>query len=156
MPTLIAIDPGASGGIVFGNPESSKDPVLENMPDTVHDLAELLGDASQEGPTHAFVELVGGYIGGAGAPGSAMFNFGENYGRIQGILAALNIPFTLVRPQKWQTALSLGNSKGMSKPQWKGKLKAKAQQLYPKSKVTLQTADALLIWHAAKVKAIQP
>lgn len=155
MPTLIAIDPGASGGIVFGDPASAKDPVLENMPETVHDLAELLGDASQEGPTHVFVELVGGYIGKA-QPASSAFVFGEGYGRIQGVLAALSIPFTLVRPQKWQTALSLGNSKGMSKPQWKGKLKAKAQQLYPKSKVTLQTADALLIWHAAKVKAIQP
>lgn len=155
MPTLIAIDPGASGGIVFGDPASAKDPVLENMPETVHDLAELLGDASQEGPTHVFVELVGGYIGKE-QPGSTMFVFGENYGRIQGVLAALNLPFTLVRPQKWQTALSLGNSKGMSKSQWKGKLKAKAQQLYPKNKVTLQTADALLIWHAAKTKAIQP
>lgn len=156
MPTLIAIDPGASGGIVFGDPASAKDPVLENMPETVHDLAELLGDASQEGPTHVFVELVGGYIGGAGAPGSAMFNFGENYGKIQGVLAALGIPFTLVRPQKWQASLSLGNSKGMKKHEWKAKLKAKAQQLYPKQKVTLQTADALLLWHAAKHKHITP
>lgn len=155
MPTLIAIDPGASGGIVFGDPTSAKDPVLENMPETVHDLAELLGDASQEGPTHVFVELVGGYVGKA-QPASSAFVFGEGYGRIQGVLAALSIPFTLIRPQAWQKALSLGVSTGLSKSQWKNKLKAKAQQLYPKSKVTLQTADALLIWHAAKVKAIQP
>jgi hypothetical protein len=150
---LLAIDPGASGGLAFGDTASAKDPALHAMPETVHDLAELIRDSEVE---HAFVELVGGYIGGAGAPGSAMFNFGENYGKIQGILAALGIPFTLVRPQKWQLALSLGNSKGMKKHEWKAKLKAKAQQLYPKQKVTLQTADALLIWHAAKHKHITP
>jgi crossover junction endodeoxyribonuclease RuvC len=155
MTTLVAIDPGASGGIVFGDPKSSKDPALVNMPETVHDLAEVLRDAAVEGDAHAFVELVGGYIGKA-QPASSAFVFGENYGKIQGVLAALGIPFTLVRPQKWQLALSLGNSKGMTKSQWKGKLKAKAQQLYPQSKVTLQTADALLIWHAAKHKHIAP
>lgn len=149
---LLAIDPGASGGLAFGDTASAKDPALHAMPETVHDLAELIRDSEVE---HAFVELVGGYIGKA-QPASSAFVFGENYGKIQGILAALGIPFTLVRPQKWQLALSLGNSKGMKKHEWKAKLKAKAQQLYPKQKVTLQTADALLIWHAAKVKAIQP
>ena len=155
MTTLIAIDPGASGGIAYGNTSSPKDPALVNMPETVHDLVEVLRDAAVEGDAHAFVELVGGYIGKA-QPASSAFVFGENYGKIQGALAALGIPFTLVRPQKWQASLSLGNSKGMTKPQWKNKLKAKAQQLYPQSKVTLQTADALLIWHAAKHKHITP
>lgn len=149
---LLAIDPGASGGIAFGDTASAKDPALHAMPETVHDLAELIRDSKVE---HAFVELVGGYIGKA-QPASSAFVFGENYGKIQGILASLGIPFTLVRPQKWQLALSLGNSKGMKKHEWKAKLKAKAQRLYPQSKVTLQTADALLIWHAAKHKHITP
>jgi hypothetical protein len=127
------------------------------MPETVHDLAELLGSVAIEasnGNAHAYLEQVGGYVGGAGAPGSAMFNFGQNYGQIIGILAAYQIPFTLVRPQKWQGALSLGNSKGMSKTEWKNKLKAKAQQLFPSSKITLATADAALIWHAASKNLI--
>lgn len=147
---LLAIDPGASGGLAFGDTASAKDPALHAMPETVHDLAELIRDSEVE---HAFVELVGGYIGKA-QPASSAFVFGENYGKIQGVLATLGIPYTLVRPQKWQLALSLGNSKGMKKHEWKGKLKAKAQQLYPNARITLQTADALLLWHAAKNKHI--
>ena len=91
------------------------------------------------------IEDVAGYAGGPGQPGSAMFKFGRNLGVIQGIAAALRFRVEMVRPQKWQTALGLGNSRGMTKTEWKNKLKAKAQQLYPNIPVTLQTADALLI-----------
>jgi hypothetical protein len=153
--TIVAIDPGASGGLAISLEGSA--PSFTHMPETVHDLAELLGSVAIEasnGNAHAYLEQVGGYVGGAGAPGSAMFNFGQNYGQIIGILAAYQIPFTLVRPQKWQGALSLGNSKGMSKTEWKNKLKAKAQQLFPSSKITLATADAALIWHAASKNLI--
>lgn len=152
--TILAIDPGASGGLVYGL-APYKEPVSHTMPETVHDLAELLRNASFEGPIHAAVELVGGYVGGVGAPGSAMFNFGQNFGQILGILAALQIPFTLVRPQAWQKALSLGTSKGLTKTQWKNRLKAKAQQLYPQSKITLATSDAFLIYHAMASGAIK-
>jgi len=38
----------------------------------------------------------------------------------------------------------------MSPVQWKNKLKAEAQRLYPDIKVTLKTADALLILEATK------
>jgi len=151
MKTIVAIDPGASGGIAISLEGST--PAFTHMPETVHDLAELL-EPAKHGNAHAYLEQVGGYVGGAGAPGSAMFNFGQNYGQIIGILAAYQIPFTLVRPQKWQGALSLGNSKGMTKTEWKNKLKAKAQQLFPSSKITLATADAALIWHAASKNLI--
>lgn len=150
MTTILAIDPGASGGLAFGS--AGKPPALVAMPDTLHDLVEVIRDAHCD---HAFLELVGGFIG-KNQPGSAMFNFGTNYGQIQGVLAALGVPFTLVRPQAWQKALSLGTSTGMSKTEWKNKLKAKAQQLYPSTKITLSTADACLIWHAAKTKVISP
>jgi hypothetical protein len=150
MTTILAIDPGASGGIAFGS--AGKPPALVAMPDTLHDLVEVIRDAHCD---HAFLELVGGFIG-KNQPGSAMFNFGTNYGQIQGVLAALGVPFTLVRPQAWQKALSLGTSTGLSKTEWKNKLKAKAQQLYPSLKITLSTADACLIWHVAKTKPVHP
>lgn len=153
MSTIIAIDPGVNGGIAIGFSDGRKPPFLEKMPESVHDLAEALSDFKED--SHAFLELVGGYIGGEGSPGSAMFTFGQSYGQIIGILAALKIPFTLVRPQKWQAALSLGNSKGMSKSAWKSKLRIKAKQLYPGMHVTLATADALLIYHAALHRNIQ-
>jgi len=137
----LAIDPGVSGGIAIGLDY----PMLFNMPETAHDLAELIKDHAIE---RAFVEEVGGFIGKE-QPGSRMFTFGMNAGVIKGILAALAIPTVYVRPQKWQAALGLGTSNGLDKNKWKNKLKSRAQQLYPQHKVTLATADALLIWHAA-------
>jgi hypothetical protein len=56
----------------------------------------------------------------------------------------------MVPPKKWQQALGLGSAKDLTKTQWKNKLKNKAQQLYPQIKVTLATADALLIYEAAR------
>jgi hypothetical protein len=86
-----------------------------------------------------------------------MFAFGQNYGQILGVLAALEIPVTLVRPQKWQAAMSLGNSTAhANKSKWKSHLATRAKQLYPKTKINLATADAVLIWHAAKTERIKP
>lgn len=144
---IVAIDPGVSGGIAIGVDA----PVLHPMPETVHDLAELIRCAkdSADYPVEAHVELVGGFIGKA-QPASRAFVFGQSYGQVLGVLAALQIPTHLVRPQKWQALLAIGNGAGSPKHQWKAKLKAKAQQLYPTLKITLQTADALLLWHLAQ------
>jgi len=79
-----------------------------------------------------------------------MFNFGRNHGFTLGLLSALYIRTELITPQQWQKRLFLGTSKGMSPVQWKNKLKAEAQRLYPDIKVTLKTADALLILEATK------
>ena len=78
-----------------------------------------------------------------------MFNFGKGVGHLEAITYTLGFELRQIMPQKWQKALSLGNSNGMSKTDWKNKLKATAQHLYPNVKVTLSTSDALLIYHAA-------
>ncbi|NDA10096.1 MAG: hypothetical protein EBZ07_04525, partial [Verrucomicrobia bacterium] len=59
-------------------------------------------------------------------------------------LTCLSARIVLVRPQKWQSFLSLGTSDG-NKTKWKNKLKAKAQNLYPDLDVTLAISDALLL-----------
>lgn len=145
---IIAIDPGVSGGIAIG----VDSPVLHPMPETVHDIAELIhcAQASADYPVEARVELVGGFIGKA-QPASRAFVFGQSYGQVLGVLAALQIPVHLVRPQKWQALLDIGNSRGCSKKHiWKAKLRDHAQRLFPTQKVTLKTADALLLWHLAQ------
>jgi hypothetical protein len=150
----IGIDPGKSGGIAWkiGN----SDLAAVSMPETVHDLCSLLAGITKEGEeTHVFLEKVGGYVGGGDgngggrANGARMFTFGQNYGEIMGVCAAYGLPVHLVLPSAWQKALSLGTSTGMSKTEWKNKLKAKAQQLFPATKLTLSTADAALIHYAA-------
>ena len=147
--TQIAIDPGKSGGIAVRYP--GENVIAYNMPDTEGDLRDLFVNIySPDSPTVAYVEKVGGYIGGPGAPGSAMFNFGRNFGFILGALSGLYIRTELITPQKWQKKLGLGTSKGLTPTQWKNKLKAEAQRLFPDIRVTLKTADALLILEATK------
>jgi crossover junction endodeoxyribonuclease RuvC len=147
--TTIAIDPGAAGGIAV---QQDNQPVSATaMPATEGDLVHLLRDiAGQTDEVVAIVEEVGGYIGKA-QPGSSAFKFGRNFGFILGVLQTIGVRVELVRPQKWQKALSLGSSSGCaSKTEWKNKLKASAQRLYPHLKPTLATADALLILDYAR------
>lgn len=147
--TQFAVDPGKQGGIAVRYP---CDNVLAfRMPDTEGDVRDLFVRLyNPDNPTIAYVEKVGGYIGGAGAPGSAMFNFGRNFGFILGTLAGLYIRTELITPQQWQKRLGLGTSKGMTPVQWKNKLKEEAQRRFPDIKVTLKTADALLILEATR------
>lgn len=148
-PTQFAIDPGKNGGIAVRYPCNNV--LAFRMPATEGDLRDLFVRLyNPDNATVAYVEKVGGYVGGPGAPGSAMFNFGRNHGFTLGVLSALYIRTELITPQQWQKRLSLGTSKGMKPAEWKNKLKAEAQRRFPDMTVTLYTADALLILEATK------
>jgi len=138
---LIAIDPGKSGGIAWKMAYGAR---AVPMPATEPDIAQKLKEIYYhlDKPT-VLIEEVGGYIGRP-QPGSAMFTFGRNFGFLLGVLTCLSARIVLVRPQKWQSFLSLGTSDG-NKTKWKNKLKSKAQNLYPDLDVTLAIADALLL-----------
>lgn len=45
---------------------------------------------------------------------SSTWNFAENFGYIQGVLHAFNIPFQLVPPRVWKGEFSLNSDKGKS------------------------------------------
>jgi hypothetical protein len=86
------------------------------------------------------------------ASAHTMFTFGKSYGLIRMALIAAGIPFSEVPPKRWQKGLHIpGKSKGESRTQFKNRLKAKAQQLFPwlplrsHGGVTLSTCDALLL-----------
>jgi hypothetical protein len=151
---IIAVDPGLSGGIAafpYG-PNGTPPRKAFAMPDTETDIRDLLVSMQGLFGTRLFIEDVGGYVGGPGQPGSAMFKFGRNFGFILGVATAYKWRIELVRPQKWQKALGLGNSRGLSKTEWKNKLKAEAQRRFPTTAgVTLKTADALLLLEYAKL-----
>lgn len=69
-----------------------------------------------------------------------------NYRMVRALLCAAGIPCQEVLPQQWHKALLIPpRTKKESKVEWKNRLKAKAQQLFPQEKVTLATADALLL-----------
>ena len=82
-------------------------------------LAEWVSGRGRR-PTHAYLERVGARPG-AGVTG--MFNFGRGYGQIEGVLAAVGIPVTLVTPSKWKGDMRLSADKAASR--------ARAAQLWP-------------------------
>lgn len=147
MKTLVAIDPGASGGIAVGRFGRAE---CYPMPATAGDLLAMLREFQQtanlEGQEMVCVlEEVSGFAGKA-QPGSAMFRFGEHFGFTKGVAQALGIKLVLVRPQVWQKGFGLGTAASCaSKTEWKNRLKGEAQRRFPQLKVTLSTADALLI-----------
>ena len=146
--TVVAIDPGKTGGIAvwtFGVAG------CRPMPATGGDIVALLRgikSASDKSgaETVCIMEGTGGYVKGRPLPGSAMHKMGENCGFLKGAIQALGMRLELVRPQDWQKGFGLGTASACaSKTIWKNKLKAEAQRRFPHLRVTHKTADALLI-----------
>ena len=74
---------------------------------------------------------------------TSMFNFGQTFGAIKGICAALSLPIFFVRPAKWKKHFDLINSS-------KDSSRTKAIELYPTisdklSKKDVNKSDAILI-----------
>lgn len=170
-PVYIGIDPGSSGGLAAIWSQSI---IAEPMPPTETDILTWLRGTrpaiEEKVGMFAIIEKVGGFIKGNPAPGSAMFKFGVGYGGLRMALIACGIPFEEVTPQTWQKALGItprephtktreveikkGKRKGQMRTEryggetdmeFKNRLKAKAQQLFPGEKITLAVCDALLI-----------
>ena len=141
MKRYIGIDPGKHGGIAVMGADGEVIDVVK-MPETPQDLLDFLEQYKDD--SFCTLERVGGMPGNGG---SAMFNFGKGYGHLQMALLALHIPTEDVTPNKWEKTYQLGSSGKYTKTEWKNRLKAKAQQMFPHlgKKITLATCDALLI-----------
>lgn len=154
----IGIDPGKSGGIAV---LSGRKVELYCMPHTEADVWHLFKNIAHRYTLYgsnrqaftirvtAVIEQVHGYMPGSGTNmGAPMFTFGMSYGGLRMALIGCGIPFTEAGPVKWQRAMGVPpRKKTESKQQYKNRLKARAQQLFPREgvKVTLDTCDALLI-----------
>jgi len=123
--------------------------ILNSMPTTDQDISILVMDRLAISDV-CYIEKVGGYVGGKGAPGSAMFNFGRNVGFLLGLIASSKTRLIEVPPQRWQKTLQCG-VKATYGTGWKGHLKQIAQQRHPRQVITLKTADALLILEHALI-----
>ena len=141
MKKYIGIDPGDQGGIAVLSADGSVVEVAK-IPTTPMDVLDFLSKYKDD--SYCILARVGGL---PGQGGSAMFNFGKGYGHLQMALLALGIPTNDVTPNKWEKSFQLGSSGKYGKTEWKNRLKAKAQQLFPSlgRKITLATCDALLI-----------
>jgi crossover junction endodeoxyribonuclease RuvC len=140
MTTMIGIDPGQAGGIVFLS--DGAEAVAHKMPTTERDIWDLFKPVSKSndirlsGDVYAFIELVHS-MPKQGVKSS--FTFGTGYGGLRMALIAAGIPFETVAPQKWQQAMRCksGGDKNVTK--------SRAQELFPDLKITHAIADALLI-----------
>lgn len=149
----LGIDPGKAGGWAIDSLGSVR---AIRMPETEGDVVELVEELACEAalndePIIAAVEDVPKYVGRC-VPSSSAFVLARNFGHLLGVLQACGVRLEMLRPQEWQKRLGLGTSRGMKPTAWKNKLKARAQQLFPGLKVTLATADALLILEASKLE----
>lgn len=138
---FVGVDPGVSGGIAII--DSAGNPVLvTKMPETDRDVFNTFTIDGVRYQARAVLEKVN--PGVFGRPGAKMgvvsaFTFGGNYRALKMALTAADIPFDEVLPVKWQTVMGCrsGGDKNITK--------ARAQQLFPKVKVTHAIADALLL-----------
>ena len=75
---------------------------------------------------------------------TSMFNFGQSFGAIKGVSAALNLPIFFVRPSKWKKYFELLNSS-------KDASRTKVIEMYPSlsdqlaKKKDVNKSDAILI-----------
>jgi len=130
--TYIGIDPGKSGAIAYLRPDMPPEYIKNS--ETLYDIAEFL--SSIEGDKMAMIEKVNA-MPGQGV--TSTFTFGESYGQLTGLLVALRIPFEVCRPAVWQKAMQCrsGGNKNITK--------AKAQSLFPDTKIIHANADAILL-----------
>lgn len=102
----IGIDPGKDGALAVIWPNESVEVVTFEEAEY---RGILYGVDSRN--SKCCLERVGA-MPGQGV--TSMFKFGENFGFIQGLLAAYSIPYELVTPQKWKKEFQITGDKNSS------------------------------------------
>jgi hypothetical protein len=150
MKPILAIDPGASGGLAWRDADGDIDaaPMPEGMTAQVDFLRTL---AARLPGVEAVLEKVGWWMPGD-HPNSAC-RFARHCGNLEAALYALGIPAVAVAPAAWMKALG-------ALPKEKRARKAAIRELmarrYPHLAVTLKTADALALLTATTDRQKDP
>ena len=150
---IIGIDPGIAGAICFFKngevldvidmptmAEGKKNKRQVNGRQIFHEISSRIQNYSSK-DIRVVVEQVSA-MPGQGV--TSMFNFGQSYGLIKGICAAMQLPIFFVRPTKWKKHFELINSQ-------KDASRTKVIEIFPKissilsKKKDANKADAILI-----------
>lgn len=138
----IGCDPGKSGGLALLASDGSVIDVCK-IPEGDRDLLDVLDEWKRAGPCRARLEFV------RSSPQmgvTSAFTFGDHFGRLRMALTASRIPFDVLTPAKWQVGFNLPTrTQAGGETAKKRAHKVRAQQLFPDTKITHATADALLI-----------
>jgi hypothetical protein len=110
--TICGIDPGGnSGGIALINGQLTGHRQVIHLGTMPEDLRYLVELFNAHDIAHVFLEKAQSFP----KQGlSSTFNYGRHYGELIGILTALELPFTLVRPQEWTKVIHAGTDGDMS------------------------------------------
>lgn len=136
---IAGIDPGARGAIAIINPERTWVELIRFEKHSLREIADIIAYSAMEYPLIVTLEKVGSRPHDGTR---STHSFGVNYGVIQGVLFALDIPFHNPVPQTWQRAMAMGGKIERRK----AASAAKVKRLWPKLKgVTQETADAVLL-----------
>ena len=150
---IIGIDPGITGAICFfedgkiidvvempNMAEGKKNKRQVNGAQIYHEIYKRIKNLEKK-DIKVVIEQV------AAMPGqgvTSMFNFGQSFGVLKGICAAMQIPMYFVRPAKWKKYFNLINSE-------KDASRTKAIEIFPHFSTQLSRkkdsnkADAILI-----------
>ena len=150
---IIGIDPGISGAICFFENGEVKEVIeMPTMADgkknkrqingsqTYNEILQRIKNISNK-DILVVIEQVSA-MPGQGV--TSMFNFGQTFGAIKGVCAALELPIFFVRPSKWKKHFELINSS-------KDSSRTKAIEMYPSlsnnlsKKKDVNKSDAILI-----------
>ena len=148
---VIGIDPGLSGAVailennkvinIFDIPVMTEGKKNKRQLNSAQ-LVRLLNDnIPNKEEVSVIVEQVNA-MPGQGV--TSMFNFGQTFGAIKGICAALGLPIFFVRPSKWKKHFELINSS-------KDSSRTKVIEMYPSlsnelsKKKDVNKSDAILI-----------
>ena len=148
---IIGIDPGLSGAIaVLDNNKVLKIydmPVMAEGKKNKRQLnsAQLVNIIKENIENREEINVVVEQVNAMPGQGvTSMFNFGQTFGAIKGVCAALNLPVFFIRPSKWKKYFELINSS-------KDSSRTKAIEMYPSianqlsKKKDVNKSDAILI-----------
>jgi crossover junction endodeoxyribonuclease RuvC len=148
---IIGIDPGLSGAIAIL--EDNKVLGIFDMPVMAEgkknkrqlnssQLVNIITDNTDKTKEIAVIVEQVNAMPGQGV--TSMFNFGQTFGAIKGVCAALKLPIFFVRPSKWKKHFELINSS-------KDSSRTKVIEMYPSlsnqlsKKKDVNKSDAILI-----------
>ena len=150
---IIGIDPGISGSICFFEDgkildviemptmtEGKKNKRQVNGAQIYNEISTKISEIEKKN-IRVIIEQVSA-MPGQGV--TSMFNFGQTFGAIKGVCAALGLPIFFVRPSKWKKHFELINSS-------KDSSRTKAIEMYPSlsndlsKKKDVNKSDAILI-----------
>ena len=153
---IIGIDPGLSGAIailennkvlsLFDVPVMSEGKKNKRQLNSAQLVSLLKENISSDEEVAVVVEQVNA-MPGQGV--TSMFNFGQTFGAIKGVCAALALPIFFVRPSKWKKHFELINSSKDSSRTKAIEMPKLSNQL---TKKDVNKSDAILIARYSETK----